>query len=454
MSDPLVSPGGVLTLGISDAGARASKGVYWSLSLAHHKFYGKPVLKTAQVDESGSRMSLLQLQQATIGAILARWRVPPGDSTVEALRFLLQLGTFMLHDRDPADLNALWIEMLTVPIAEYFRDEEAGSSAVMLGRRRDQFIPRRQEGIDRPFFGLIDVGTLLGMILGIEDRINFLHRMASKVKGLESRQWLVAYLDRETWCYVSISPKPESDQVTARQKRARRCHWVPRGFSPSAAIRSEPITKFKKSAMKHSRTMITNIAEEKTFTFFFGNADVAAVFTLSDSTSAQLATPEVHYEDLLWAFQHDMIKTHALRVFLFQLLKGKAACPIMSLLVQLSAALHMYSSLDAEGATISCRVLSSPFVIDRLSLEFNELEIRGKVNGTALSSLYKTVRSEIFAVAIIAYFETGHDFILSSSRGSLGTIAWAVCWKFYLCAHKGMQLDSLPHPSVATCFRC
>ena len=50
MSDPLINPAGILTLGVSDTGAHAKMGVYWPLSLAHHKFYGRPVAKTGHVD--------------------------------------------------------------------------------------------------------------------------------------------------------------------------------------------------------------------------------------------------------------------------------------------------------------------------------------------------------------------------------------------------------------------
>jgi hypothetical protein len=45
MKDALVRPGGIISLGLSDPAARAIRGVYWSLSLAHHKFYGRPVPK-------------------------------------------------------------------------------------------------------------------------------------------------------------------------------------------------------------------------------------------------------------------------------------------------------------------------------------------------------------------------------------------------------------------------
>lgn len=40
--DPLVHPGGVLTLGLTNRGDSEATGVFWSLSLAHLKYYGPP----------------------------------------------------------------------------------------------------------------------------------------------------------------------------------------------------------------------------------------------------------------------------------------------------------------------------------------------------------------------------------------------------------------------------
>ena len=80
----MIKPAGVLTLGVSDTGLHAKKGVYWSLSLAHHKFYGRPVAKTASVDGMATRMTFLEFEQAVIGAILSYWRIPMAD-TAETL---------------------------------------------------------------------------------------------------------------------------------------------------------------------------------------------------------------------------------------------------------------------------------------------------------------------------------------------------------------------------------
>jgi len=67
MKDRLVNPGGTVSLGISDTGQRASRGIYWSLSLAHHKFYGRPIRKSSELNGDENRLSFAELQMAVMG---------------------------------------------------------------------------------------------------------------------------------------------------------------------------------------------------------------------------------------------------------------------------------------------------------------------------------------------------------------------------------------------------
>lgn len=42
-SDPLIKRGGIITLGLLEGSAGSKEGIYWSLPLAHLRFYGDPV---------------------------------------------------------------------------------------------------------------------------------------------------------------------------------------------------------------------------------------------------------------------------------------------------------------------------------------------------------------------------------------------------------------------------
>ncbi|KAK2596415.1 hypothetical protein N8I77_013306 [Diaporthe amygdali] len=59
--DPLVRPGGTLTLGLARPGGEMHRGVFWSLSLAHLNFYGRrPVQKDAVLNLNAQRLSFQQ----------------------------------------------------------------------------------------------------------------------------------------------------------------------------------------------------------------------------------------------------------------------------------------------------------------------------------------------------------------------------------------------------------
>ncbi|KAI6784675.1 uncharacterized protein J7T54_006721 [Emericellopsis cladophorae] len=48
LGDDLIAPGGALTIGLQSSDSDAFKGVHWSLSLAHLRYYGAPVLASGQ----------------------------------------------------------------------------------------------------------------------------------------------------------------------------------------------------------------------------------------------------------------------------------------------------------------------------------------------------------------------------------------------------------------------
>ena len=386
MSDPLVSPAGILTLGVSDSGARAREGVYWSLSLAHHKFYGRPVAKTGHVDGMATRMTFLELQQAIIGAILSHWRIPAED-TVEALRFLLQLGRHMLRDCCPADLGHRWIESLTVPITEYFKDEVRSAAAVSLGRRRSVLVPAKKDGNpDKQLFGLQDEPTLLRIIPDTRGRIEFLKRLASAVPELRGCEPVIAYLDQEKWHFEPVFPTDSATSQPRRSKRATR-----------QAETSTP--KFERH-----RTLLTRIHDRKQFVFLFGDADAAALFVLDQTESSPWAAPTprptFRYSDLCWLMDHDLLPPEALRKAIFDI-----QSPVVLVLFRVAMAARMYSGLAEDGATVSSRVLSSPFEPHALRLPYDS-ESRYDSH-----RLQRPNQARTGTISLIAYLETGQDLL-------------------------------------------
>ncbi|KAH8587074.1 hypothetical protein B0O99DRAFT_656564 [Bisporella sp. PMI_857] len=69
MKDYLVTEGGTITLGLQHDGRQGPRGVHWSLSLAHLKYYGKPVTTTRSTEFDSSRISFDELWTVGLGSL-------------------------------------------------------------------------------------------------------------------------------------------------------------------------------------------------------------------------------------------------------------------------------------------------------------------------------------------------------------------------------------------------
>jgi hypothetical protein len=72
--DALVAPGGILTVGLHIE-TPDHHGVYWSLPLAHLRYYGGAVMAETSLDTQGNRITILQLFQVAVGSMTRDWLV-------------------------------------------------------------------------------------------------------------------------------------------------------------------------------------------------------------------------------------------------------------------------------------------------------------------------------------------------------------------------------------------
>lgn len=428
MKDSLVHSGGVLSLGISDSDMRQSKGVYWSLSLAHHKFYGRPVVKTVQVTPDGSRMTFLELQQAVIGVILAHWNIPVSQ-TNDALRFLLQI-TASLNYNDTS-WEDRWVKMITVPIMEHFRDEEHGAVLLALGRRRRDFIKSPAEGdkLEFPYFGLFQMANLIPLVSTIGARLELLRRLARRVKDIDQAATLIALKDGDSWIYATEStsssrhrgaspvmagPVTRSRNKMAKSARQPSRRWVPMRAAMSNASTLQEVMQFDEGEFEHrGRTLIRHIRTDRMFEFVFGDADVAAFFREQDlDVFSSIIPPTIEPDDVRWCFQHDLISPQDMRAVMM----SSQRSPIISALRILAQASSLYSNLAQEGATISTAILSYPLAPDLVDRYTSNLSVRKKGQ--------QEYRLRLEA-AMIAYLETGR-YMVSPEDLSEGTLGLSV----------------------------
>ena len=95
--DLLIKDGGILTVGLQNIEGH-DEGVYWSLPLAHLRYYGDPVLKSRSISEDSSRVSMEQLSKVALGAVFSGWSEQPSEIRTMASWFS-DLSDFLCRSR-------------------------------------------------------------------------------------------------------------------------------------------------------------------------------------------------------------------------------------------------------------------------------------------------------------------------------------------------------------------
>jgi hypothetical protein len=190
MADELVARGGVMSLGLSHPREEAEQsGVYWSLSLAHLRYYGRPVSSTRNMAANPRTITFPQLTIANLGALLGIWKVSTNEIAL-GIQILGQIGE-LLGRSDNLTGDNKWTNTLVNGVAAFSKESSYGEDMAIrlinLGRMRGtDWIPK-PEGGERhwPFFRLLEIDSILACMKGPEERILLLRRLASKIPGFE-----------------------------------------------------------------------------------------------------------------------------------------------------------------------------------------------------------------------------------------------------------------------------
>ncbi|KAG2415074.1 hypothetical protein HFD88_006265 [Aspergillus terreus] len=169
--DPLIKPGGVVTIGLDQVRANCPQGVYWSLSLKHLNHYGGATQKEALFHPDGARVTFNQFCFAVFGCLLGHWAVK-WDEVHLAARFFVSiqktLESFIGSDmaspkkteifrylRDPCQWWNIMVRAASAYLDTKCEDQETTERLVKLGiRRAHLFIPVDEVKNISPFFWL------------------------------------------------------------------------------------------------------------------------------------------------------------------------------------------------------------------------------------------------------------------------------------------------------------
>ena len=181
--DSLINPSGIVTLGLQGIEPENSRGVYWSLPLAHVRYYGDPVVSEGCVQNS--RISVDDLWQITLGSLFALWgQANPKLNEAAHLIILMwkniQEALITLNDPDleEALTTTSWMNYLAAGARRFLQssgpEHTFCKNLLGLGQRRSNLLGRSKQAI--PIFGLTDVSFV--RILKPELRVDYLRKIA------------------------------------------------------------------------------------------------------------------------------------------------------------------------------------------------------------------------------------------------------------------------------------
>ena len=185
--DELVHPGGVLTLGL-DSKEEEDRGVYWSLPLAHLRYYGDPVMSKHCLTSDSARLSMDQLLQVALGSLFRSWGVKmPNVYKAAQLIALMHLSCqkAVPHvsgarvDNDVTLYHNPWMDLLGKAASDFLSaddDKELYRRLVGLGLRRGPLLTAKK-GVCTGVWRL-DTANLVSLMRDEGDKVEFLRELA------------------------------------------------------------------------------------------------------------------------------------------------------------------------------------------------------------------------------------------------------------------------------------
>ncbi|CAI6230367.1 unnamed protein product [Periconia digitata] len=194
MKDPLMDRGGILSLGLSatpHSGNTEDNGVYWSLSLAHLKYYGPPV-KSVRTVESDSRITFSQLNLVLHACLLRFWDLNAQQNLVVS-DTICKLVEYLDKAQIPTTFYQTWfLQTLSNGVSDYLdpspKDKDLKQKLIMLGNRRAKTFLRKaprttDSSEDDCLLGLLNYTALIECLKDHTSRVCLLRRIASRAQS-------------------------------------------------------------------------------------------------------------------------------------------------------------------------------------------------------------------------------------------------------------------------------
>lgn len=223
-SDPLVSKGGILTIGlIRNTESTLSGGLHWSLPLAHLRYYGDPIKRTGKLSGVQTRISLAEFMQTVLGVLMKLWNIDE-SATEETFRWIRLLhesvSSAMRHAAEAEELPEKnnFLALLSQAITEFL--ESKGDQRLLNKRLLNAgrvHGPRTLLGIcTAPYFGLSQTHHLFHLLKTQEAKIRFIRDLMRRNSRFDG-DLIIRYVNRETGLEEFASVFPASRGPAAKR---------------------------------------------------------------------------------------------------------------------------------------------------------------------------------------------------------------------------------------------
>ena len=234
--DQLVPTGTMITLGL-ESSVEADVGVYWSLPLAHLRFYGDPVQIIRSTGHDASRIPAEQLIYVVLGALVRTW-VKTSSMIPLALRWLSKIhcsikratqveGGHGALTKDAEGIRKLfedcgWLNILLSGVESFNKlsehEMEVPIKLMATGFRRFEGMLDKTNPLPKAF-GLFNVRQIFPLLRTdmVEERIRVLRRVAAQQRA-SSAQLIIRY-KRYGWLEFAGTRKDTGAQQYYRNSR-------------------------------------------------------------------------------------------------------------------------------------------------------------------------------------------------------------------------------------------
>ena len=443
--DPLVPKGGVLTVGLENSPSLPDVGVYWSLPLAHYKFYGPPKLSKRTLCGDTERLNLQEFLQVCLGSFLSKWKCGTGE-ILQSAKLALEICLYLSSRVPMLSEPTCWIKVLkdatSLLLDSRGVQQELQLRLVGLGKRRCALLLNQPPA----YFGLSNPELFFAVLKNKSDKITFLRRFVSRLisqtrtygrvvdisrllighrrrvleRGNENRSimvWTAAVLSSQT------TMNREHDDDNPDETRVGDKCGTENSSPDGVGCKRKNYDENEETSVKYDEQLISSLV------FICGTADDCALY--GDPVIARewqhasySKTPTI--EDIQWALQSDAICATRFLPFLgteysrnasFTSSHHSEASTKFILAMRCMATVwDVYSCLP--GATISIQATSGSIISQALSTRISSY--RRQINPTTWSNddngnheispvshtlAYPLNREETFA--LIAYLESG-----------------------------------------------